>query len=122
MLTRRKKSNRNLEAAGIEDLLWERLGHEKIPVERQIDLMAGGKSWVLDFVVFCNNQPLGIECDGDQGHTTVSHVKYDKHRDNIILSTGWNLLRYTTDDLTENMNCTIFQIRDNIERLGGLKR
>lgn len=113
--------NQVFNASPIEDLLWERLRREKIPAERQVDFMAGGKYWVLDFAIFCQTQPLAIECDGDTWHTSASQVKYDKHRDNLILSAGWTLLRYTTDDLTKEMDRTIFQIKDNIERLGGLK-
>ena len=48
-------------------------------------------------------------------------VRKDKQRDNLLESKGWNVLRYTTYDLTEHLDDSVNQIRETVNQYGGIE-
>lgn len=105
----------------IEEKLWQKLREEKIEAERQFMLRTKTRLYYLDFALFCKERNLDVECDGDEYHLSVSDVKYDKKRNNELTKLGWVILRYHTDQLTGNINKVIGEVKETINRYGGLQ-
>ncbi|MDP2364884.1 MAG: DUF559 domain-containing protein, partial [Ignavibacteria bacterium] len=57
---------------------------------------------------------------GDTYHTEKSQVQNDKRRDNLLESRGWNVLRYTTNDIEEHFSESINQVKETVNQYGGL--
>ena len=109
----------------IEERMWEAFKKEEINAERQYEVIMGkGKNqrFYLDFAVPCKTRKLGVECDGDRYHTNPEDVKKDKKRDNVLECQGWNILRYTTDDIMYKINDTIYQVKETINNYGGIEK
>ncbi|TAL67490.1 MAG: DUF559 domain-containing protein [Bacteroidetes bacterium] len=109
----------------IEEKMWEAFKKEEINAERQYEVILGkgrNQRFYLDFAVPCKERKLGVECDGDKYHTKPDDVKKDKRRDNVLESQGWNILRYTTDDIMYRINDTIYQVKETINNYGGIEK
>ncbi|MEN9609867.1 MAG: hypothetical protein RLZZ628_681 [Bacteroidota bacterium] len=78
------------------------------------------KKYRLDFVIFCKKRNIDVECDGNEFHTNIEQVQYDKTRNNELESHGWSVLRYTTKDLTENLSDIQKTLCKSIEQCGGM--
>jgi hypothetical protein len=48
-------------------------------------------------------------------------VQNDKNRNNYLESKGWSVLRFTTENLTKNMDKTINVVCDTINKYGGIQ-
>lgn len=105
----------------IEELIWKELNKNKILAERQYLETINNKNFFLDFAIFCKERKLAIECDGDKYHLNENNVKSDKKRDNLLTSVGWNILRYTSDDIKYKINDTITQVKETINKYGGVQ-
>ena len=103
----------------LEEKLWKEFKANKIFAERQYLIDYGKKYFLLDFAIICKNRNLAIECDGDSYHNDSKSVVSDKRRDNILESNGWNVLRYTTEDIVYKMEDSIKQVKETIDRYGG---
>jgi len=105
----------------IEENLWEKLKFERIEAERQFMLQTKNKLYYLDFALFCKERNLDVECDGDEYHLSVDAVKYDKKRNNDLSKLGWIVLRYHTDQIKQSINNVIGEVKETINRYGGLE-
>ena len=106
----------------LEDRLWAELKARQLHAERQFHLPANGKNWICDFAFFCASGNIDVECDGDTYHMPPERVNYDKARNNeIAAGAGWDVLRFTTRHLTEQMPWALDLIEQQINRRGGLR-
>lgn len=105
----------------LEEKFWEEFKLNFIPAERQYMEAVGKNNFYLDFAIFCKNRKLGIECDGDTYHTDKKAVLEDKRRDNQLENRGWNIFRYSTEDVEYKFEESILQVKDTINRYGGLE-
>lgn len=105
----------------LEDTLYEALLKHKIPCQRQWHVQVEKKNFFLDFVVFCNNNNIAIECDGDAFHDSKQQVHDDKHRDNNIKTKRFSVMRFTTEKINTQMEETIKLLKQAIDGQGGLK-
>jgi very-short-patch-repair endonuclease len=103
----------------LEEKFWTEFKNSGILAERQFLETIGKSNFFLDFAIFCKNRNLDIECDGDTYHTEKQLVQQDKRRDNILESRGWNVLRYTTEDIEYKLDESIKQVKDTINHYGG---
>ncbi|WP_338814529.1 DUF559 domain-containing protein [Bernardetia sp. Wsw4-3y2] len=115
-----KEINYLFNESPIEDKFWEALVDHNIEAERQYFINAQGKNRFLDFAIFCKDRNINVECDGDQYHTKINDVKYDKVRNNEISSLGWNILRFTTYQIESELEQSISLVKDTINRSGGI--
>lgn len=115
-----KEINYLFNESPIEDKFWEALVDHDIEAERQYFITAQGKNRFLDFVIFCKDRNINVECDGDEYHTKVKDVKYDKVRNNEISSLGWNVLRFTTYQIESELEQSILLLKDTINKAGGI--
>lgn len=105
----------------IEEIMWAKLNEIEIPAEREFHQKIQNKNYFIDFAVFCKKTKLALECDGDKYHLKEDDVKYDKRRDNALESKGWNVLRYTSDEINYNLDNIALQIQETINEYGGIK-
>jgi very-short-patch-repair endonuclease len=105
----------------LEDKLWLELKRHNLPAERQVLLPTTGKHWICDFAFYCAKGKIDVECDGDSYHMHPDAVRYDKARNNEITAVaGWDILRFTTRNIEEELPQTVHFIKSKIDRLGGL--
>lgn len=105
----------------LEEKFWSEFKRIGINAERQYFERIGKNNFYLDFALFCRERKLAIECDGDKYHTDKKIVQKDKRRDNLLESNGWNVLRYTTNDIIYHLDDSIRQVKETVNRYGGLE-
>ena len=110
----------------LEEAFWEGLKAENIIAERQygIELEMERKKtqeFYLDFAVFSRDRNIDIECDGNTYHTDQKDVNRDKKRSNLLERHGWAVLRYPTEEIRKNLQHCIQQVKETVNRYGGLQ-
>jgi len=105
----------------LEDLLWGQLKKLEIKAERQWLLPVEKRNYYLDFAVFCNKGFMYVETDGDSWHIRTDGAAEDNRRNNAMASMGWEVLRFTTKQIMEEMQSyCVHEIGKTIKQLGGL--
>lgn len=103
----------------LEDRLWAEFKRRKIPAERQEFVKVGKQNYALDFAVYCSEAKIDIETDGDSWHTKKSAE--DNRRNNALEAAGWKVLRFTTQQVQEQMESyCIRNITETINNAGGV--
>ena len=95
-----------------EVLLWVELKGKKLngfKFRRQY----GIGIYVVDF--FCTEKKLAIEIDGPS-HFSDAETEKDKLRQEEITKLGIKFIRFTNDDVYENLDYVIEKIREEIEK------
>ena len=106
----------------LEDRLWKTLKRSKMLAERQWKLVIKSKLFFLDFAIFCKNGKLAIETDGYTTHyDSIRKIDEDTWRQNEIINDEWHLLRYTTNQISDEGAPYLEQIQTQIKLLGGLE-
>ncbi len=105
----------------LEDRLWAELKRLQIDAERQEWVTVDDVHYFLDFAVYCSAGKLDVETDGDTWHVGKKNAGADNRRDNALKTEGWRVLRFNTQQVTEQMSdyCIPIVVK-NIHRLGGL--
>lgn len=106
----------------LEEKMWNSLKKNMITAEREFHQKIKDQNYFIDFALFCKDINLALECDGDLYHLEEQDVKYDKRRDNMLKSKGWNVLRYTSNDINNNIDNVIYQVKESINYYGGLMK
>jgi len=83
-----------------EQLLWAKLRHNQI-YGLKFRRQHGIGSYIVDF--FCPERSLVIEVDGDVHAIETQHNK-DLERENYLTTLGLQILRYTNDEIFNNLN------------------
>ena len=93
-----------------ELLLWKRLNNNQlggIRFRRQHPIA----NYIVDF--YCHSYKLVIEVDGDY-HTSEDQMKHDKKRDLTLKNLGLSILRFTNQDVHQNIDQVITKIKENL--------
>jgi very-short-patch-repair endonuclease len=107
---RRKALRRSLSKA--EAVIWLHLSRKQMngfKFRRQYSV----NQYVIDF--YCPELKLAIEIDGDSHYGYLSE-KYDNERQKYIESFGIHFMRFTNDDVCNNINGVLQMIYDWTER------
>lgn len=106
----------------LEDRLWSALKYVNVLAERQWKIVVQGKSYFLDFAIFCKGGKLAVETDGYTYHyDDRNQIDYDTWRRNDIDMDGWRFLSYTSRQVKDDWNPYLAQIQDVIDQLGGVE-
>ncbi|MGC8713858.1 MAG: endonuclease domain-containing protein [Leptodesmis sp.] len=107
----------------LEDELWMEMKRLGIDAERQESVKTPKGTYQLDFAIYCKQGKINVETDGDTYHSAKQQVLQDKRRDNDLETLGWRTLRFSTQDVREQMQAYCLpMIVENINRLGGLEQ
>lgn len=93
-----------------EEILWQKIRNRQLngyKFRRQYSV----NQFVLDF--YCPQEKLAIEIDGDS-HFVDGAQEYDQLRQNIIESFGIRFLRFTNDDVYQNIDAVLEVILSNL--------
>ena len=105
----------------LEDRLWAILKRARIRAERQYPVVIEGRTYFLDFAIFCNQGKIDVETDGDTWHIGPKSALVDRQRDNNLASRGWRVLRFNTTEIRERpVDYCVSKVVTTINRLEGL--
>lgn len=104
----------------LEDAMWDGFKRENIEAERQWRLTAGRQNYCLDFAVFCARGGVNVECDGDSYHTSAESSRHDNARNNALTSQGWAVLRFNTQQITQELGACLQEVRATVSSRGGI--
>lgn len=106
----------------IEEKFWKACKTHEIEAEREFVVNKDEYTFFLDFAVMCKDGKLDIECDSERFHySQIYQGKRDTKRDNILKSLGWDILRFSENDVNKNLPQTINIVKETINRYGGLE-
>lgn len=106
--------------SGLEERIWEGLRELDVPAEREWLFEDEQRYW-LDFAVFCHERSIDVEADGDRYHLSPERAARDNTRNNSLTSKGWAVLRYTQEQIVSESREVFRQIRETIDKAGGLR-
>lgn len=110
------------EGSQLEDRLWAEFKRLAIPAERQELIKVNQRNYFLDFAIYCARGKLDIETDGDKWHHTPQIAPRDNLRNNDLVTSGWQILRFTTTQICDQMSeYCVPKIVDEINNLGGVE-
>ena len=94
-----------------ESLLWERLSNNQldgIRFRRQHPIA----NYIVDF--YCHKYKLVIEVDGEY-HRTKDQMIHDQKRDSTLKNLGLSILRFTNQEVHQNIDKVITKIRESLK-------
>jgi very-short-patch-repair endonuclease len=109
---KRQQLRRNMTKA--EFILWQKLKGKQVEGAKFRSQYGVGQ-FVVDF--YCTELKLAIEVDGDS-HFQDSAQEYDQERQAFIESMGIRFLRFTNDEVHENLEGVLDRI---IQKIGQLR-
>ena len=89
-----------------EKLLWQRLRTNQTGVKFRRQHPIG--KYIADF--YCHSIKLIIELDGKYHHTR-KQLELDKHRDNAMEELGIQILRFSDDDVLNDIDSVVTKIK-----------
>ncbi|MEI2692564.1 MAG: DUF559 domain-containing protein [Anaerolineae bacterium] len=105
----------------LEDSLWLELKRERIQAERQWEFSSRDNRYILDFAIFCHEGSIDVETDGDSYHVTPEAAANDNQRNNSLAAAGWQVLRFTGQQIRErSAEYCVPTVLNTINKLGGL--
>ena len=106
----------------LEEKMYREMKKEKIEVERQFYIEAGGEKYFLDFGIFCRGGKIDVECDGEKYHVMPEALIRDRKRNNKLASAGWRVLRFSGKEINYDIRNCIVIIKGTIYNLGGIPK
>jgi very-short-patch-repair endonuclease len=91
-----------------EKILWEELRNKKIDGKR-FRIQHPIHRYILDF--YCHEKKLAVEVDGD---VHKNRKDYDEFRDEFLKSIGIITLRVTNEDVANDINYVLSEIRKGL--------
>ncbi|HDN26257.1 MAG TPA: DUF559 domain-containing protein, partial [Thioploca sp.] len=106
----------------LENRLWAEFKRLQIQADRQELVKINRQDYALDFAIYCPKGKIDVEIDGDTWHANPKKAAQDNRRDNALESAGWNVLRFNTDQVKEEMaEYCVPTIAETINQLGGVE-
>lgn len=105
----------------LEEKFWEALKAEDIEAERQFVIHTKENKYYLDFAVFAKSLNFDIECDGVKYHSNEAQRLRDSKRNQELVGNGWQVLRFRSDQIVNELNDCMYRVKQAIKRQGGLK-
>ena len=106
---RRRELRREMTAPEI--ILWENLRGSQMGC--RIRRQHGIGQYIVDF--YCASARLIIEIDGSV-HDSIARVEYDDIRDAYLESFGHRILRFTNQQVLNDLSTVLFQIRADSQK------
>ncbi|MCG2701246.1 endonuclease domain-containing protein [Candidatus Parcubacteria bacterium] len=115
-----KEINDLWDISPLEEKMHQALKKQRIAAERQLYVKKDNKRYFLDFAIFCHNGKIDVECDGEEYHSLPDALAKDKERNNQLVNLGWQVLRFSGQNITHNIKNCIAIVEKTIDNLGGL--
>lgn len=98
-----RKNRLNMTLA--ENVLWQHIRNNALGHKFLRQYIIG--DFIVDFI--CRDEGLIIEVDGAY-HSEPSKEEDDKMRDDILREHGYHVLRFSNNEILNNLNCVIDEI------------
>jgi len=97
-----------------EEILWEELRNNKLGVKfrRQAPFVFGAYKYIADF--YCASKKLIIELDGNI-HDDADIKEHDEFREDIFGEMAYKILRFSNEEVFDNLSEVINQINQLIK-------
>jgi very-short-patch-repair endonuclease len=105
-----KELRQNLTPA--EAILWTYLKNKKLGYKFRRQFVF--QNYILDF--YCIDLKLGIEVDGGV-HLDIINQVYDEVRENNLNKLGVTVIRFTNEEVYEDIDLVLQNIKENIVKL-----
>jgi UV DNA damage endonuclease len=89
-----------------EEALWEAFKRGGLDAERRYVVREARAGYQVDFAIFCREGQVAVACSDDP---SLSHPPAE----------GWSLLRFTPQQLEEDLPACVAAVNEAVERLGG---
>lgn len=107
--------------APLEQIMYTQLHKNGIEPFRQYCIMKNGNCrYRLDLAIFCKYGKIDIECDNEKWHYQPKRRKSDRKRNRWLKAHGWNILRFSGNEIINNTSKCIEKTKNAISSLGGL--
>ena len=116
-----KEVNDLWDTSPLEEKMYQALKKQGIATERQFYIKIDDKRYFLDFAIFCRQGKIDVEIDGEKYHTLPKALAKDRLRNNQLNSFGWQVLRFSGQEITHDIKDCLFIIKKTINNLGGLE-
>lgn len=93
-----------------ENILWKYLRNKQIGYKFRRQQIID--NYIVDFV--CLEKQLIIEVDGKY-HNVTEQKEYDILREQYLSSQGYTVLRFTNEEITNNIDNTIYSIKKHLQ-------
>jgi very-short-patch-repair endonuclease len=110
-LLKHRKDLRN-NSTNAEIFLWQYLKESKLE-KRKFRRQHSFAYYILDF--YCPKEKLGIELDGDS-HFSKNGILYDKERDEYLKREGIKILRFTNEEVLNNIEHVLNKIKNTFKK------
>jgi very-short-patch-repair endonuclease len=108
---KRKKLRKNMTLAEI--VLWKKIKNRQV-LDQKFVRQYSVVGFVIDF--YCRKLKLAIEVDGSIHNTETARV-YDLYREKVIKFYGVSFIRFTNEEVLEDMNNVIIRLKEKIYSL-----
>jgi len=72
-----------------------------------------------DFLIFCKNGKVAIECDNKKAHASPQQKTKDRIKDACLKDWGWTVVRFAENEIIFNLENCLAKIQRIAHRLGG---
>lgn len=108
MLKEFAKKNKQFQTDA-ESLIWEHIRNSLLGVKFNRQYIIG--DYIVDFV--CLEKKLILEIDGGY-HSEYEQIQKDEHRTERLKAMGFNVIRYTNEDLFADIESVLNGIRQQL--------
>jgi very-short-patch-repair endonuclease len=108
MLKEFAKKNKQFQTDA-ESLIWEHIRNNLLGVKFNRQYIIG--DYIVDFV--CLEKKLILEIDGGY-HSEYEQIQKDEHRTERLKAMGFNVIRYTNEDLFADIESVLNGIRQQL--------
>jgi very-short-patch-repair endonuclease len=84
----------------------------RYPIVPQFGVKYGSQEYPIDFAI--PHLKIGLEADGEAFHSSEKQIEKDNERDRKLSQMGWTILRFTEEELEDQMSSVISAIVKNI--------
>ena len=104
----------------VELVFRKLLSKHRLPFVAEYLIKHGGKTrYRLDFAIFCRRGKINVECDMRKFHSGARRLK-DARRDRFMRRNGWEVIRFSDEEILTVPDRCVLELRSAIKRLGGL--
>jgi very-short-patch-repair endonuclease len=108
MLKEFAKKNKQFQTDA-ENLIWEHIRNSQLGVKFNRQYIIG--DYIVDFV--CLEKKLILEIDGGY-HSEYEQIQKDEHRTERLKSMGFNVIRYTNEELFAGTESVLNSIKEQL--------
>ncbi|GBD87368.1 hypothetical protein BMS3Abin03_01300 [bacterium BMS3Abin03] len=112
----RRSLRRNAPLA--EKLIWHYIRKKQICGERFLRQYSVDY-YVIDF--YCPRLKLAVEADGPSHFSSIKAIKYDEKRQKHLEDFGISFLRFTNDEIYQDLENVISKIEERVKELQKIK-